>query len=304
MTGEKQMLEEKLRVQIATSSVMDNAIDLWKQMYKNRPPWIGGDDHVVPLNLPAAISEEMARLILTEFEFNVSGENERAEFIRSQMDVFLDNLSATMEIWAAMGGVAIKPYVASSVDGGPLDRIRLDIIQADRFFPTVFSSNGDVTGAVFVESKRVGEYLYTRLEHHNLEGTTYTVTNRAFRSEKIADVGSEDDQLTASNPFRDEVSLSSVDTWAGLEPETVINGVERPLFVYIRVPRGNNIDTESPLGTSVFSRAVDTIREADIQFSRILWEYRATEAAIDADASLFMSDRNGQPILPEGNDRL
>lgn len=47
--------------------VMQNAIELWHNMYKNEPPWRGGKDNVIPLNLPSAISEEFARLILTEF---------------------------------------------------------------------------------------------------------------------------------------------------------------------------------------------------------------------------------------------
>ena len=83
-----------------------------------------------------------------------------------------------------------------------------------------------------------------------------------------------------------------------------MDGIERPFFVYIKVPRANNVDPHSPLGASVFSRAVDVIEETDKQFSRILWEYKATEAAIDADISLFDTDKNGELILPEGQERL
>ena len=66
-------VEKALGVDICESGVMQNAIELWHNMYKNEPPWRGGEDNVIPLNLPAAISEEFARLILTEFSMEVTG---------------------------------------------------------------------------------------------------------------------------------------------------------------------------------------------------------------------------------------
>ena len=84
--------EKKLNVKIATSNIMDNAIKLWLDMYGNQPPWLGGKANVKCLNLPAAISEELARLVLTEFDFEISG-SARADFIQKSLKNFLDNLS-------------------------------------------------------------------------------------------------------------------------------------------------------------------------------------------------------------------
>lgn len=298
----KSDFERKLNVKIATSNLMDNAITLWLQMYENKPPWLGGDADVKSLNLPAAISEEMARLVLTEFEFRVSG-SARADFIQDSLKNFLDNLSSTVELWCALGGIVIKPYAAGP--GINPDSIYLDVVQANRFYPTAFNSNKEVTGAVFIETKRIGDYLYTRLEHHSLEGKHYTVINKAFRSERLNTAHTEDDLiLNVSHPLLEEVSLEVVDEWKGLEPITEMDGVDRPFFVYVKVPRANNIDPHSPLGVSVFSRAVDVLKEVDKQYSRILWEYEATEIAIDADVSLFQTTKKGDPILPEGKSRL
>ena len=80
----KQTLEKKLDVQVATSAVMDEAISLWLDMYKDEPPWLGGEDDIKTMNLPAAISEEMARLILTEFSCELDG-SERAKFLNDCM---------------------------------------------------------------------------------------------------------------------------------------------------------------------------------------------------------------------------
>lgn len=297
-------LEKKLDVKIATSGVMDNAISLWLQMYEDKPPWMGGKECIKTLNLPAAIAEEIARLILTEFDLKLEG-SVRAEFLDKQIENYRNNLDNIIEMWGALGGIVIKPYVSGydNVSGNP-DRILLDFVQANRFYPTAFNSNKEITGAVFIDTKRIGDYLYTRLEHHNLDGNHYTVVNKAYRSERINTMATEDDQISVSYPFMNEVDLKTVDGWNELEPVMEMDDIEKPLFVYIRVPRANNIDPHSPLGASVYSRAADVIREADIQYSRILWEYAATEAAIDAAEDLFDIDKQGHPVLPAGRERL
>lgn len=300
----KQNLERKLNVQIATSGIMDNAISLWLQMYENKPPWMGGREKTKSMNLPAAIAEEFARLVLTEFEFELNG-SERAEFLNNQLKNYLENFNSTLELWGALGGITIKPYVSGEdPETGKPDRIMLDFVQANRFYPTAFNSNKEITGAVFIDTKRVGDYLYTRLEHHNLEGNHYTVINKAYKSERINTMTTEDDQISVEHPFMQEISLDTVEEWAGLEPVTEMDGIERPFFLYVKVPRANNIDPHSPLGASVYSRATEAIEEADNQYSRTLWEFKAKEAAIDAADDIFDIDQHGKPILPEGQERL
>ena len=294
----KSNIEKQLNISIATSAVMERGVDLWSRMYENNPPWIGGSDAVIPLNLPAAISEEMARLALTEFKIELTGSG-RATYMNKQLKANLINLKEHMELYCAKGGICLKPYVSA---GGTID---IDFTQADRFFPTSYTSNKEITGAVFLDSKRKGEYVYTRLEYHNLSGTDYTIINKAFRSEKLTSQSMDDGYISVQYPYSTPVSLSEVEEWASLSEDPVtINNIERPLFVYIKVPRANNLDTYSPLGTSVYSRAVDIIEQADKQFSRILWEYRATEAAVHASEDIFDSDKNGKPILPSGRERL
>ena len=299
----KKSLEKKLNVQIATSGKMDNAIQLWLNMYQNTPPWIGGEKDVKGLNLPAIIAEEMSRLVLTEFDIQLDG-SPRAEYLLEQMGLFLRELNHTVEMWCALGGIVLKPYAAGADEAGNPDHIEIDVIQATRFYPTAFDSNKDVTGAVFIDTKRIGDYVYTRLEYHSLVGTHYTVTNKAFRSERIISVSNDDNLLSVDRPFSEEIPLEQVDDWKGIEPIVEMDGIEKPFFIYIKTPKGNNIDPHSSLGISVYARAKDLIEEADKQFSRTLWEYEAKEAVIEADETLFTTDKRGKPVLPAGKERL
>ena len=294
-------IEKELKVQVSISGAMDNAMQLWKDMYENNPPW-SGKDGAMCTNLPATIAEEMARLTLTEFELSTSGST-LADFINTQLERELKDLDTKMEKYCAKGGIVLKPYVSIDEAGNP-DKIEIDFVEADKFFPTAYNSKGEITSAVFVQHKRVGDYLYTRLEYHNFTGKSVTIINKAFKSEKITSYDGSDD-LNIRQPFDEEVPLSSVDEWSGLSEEPVtIGNIDKPLFVYIKTPISNNIDDSSPLGISIYSKAVELIREADRLMGQIVWEYDSKEAAIHVSEEFLKTDKDGKPILPEGRERL
>lgn len=310
-------LEKKLGISLAVSSDMQNAIQLWNDMYLNQPYWKRNGTRT--MNLPAAISHEFARLIMIENQIDITG-SPFADYLNEQLkNALKDSLKAKVEVYCALGGIALKPYVVG-------DSIMIDFTQADAFYPTDYNSNGDVTGAVFVDAKRKGKYVYTRLEMHKFEKNvqvtdepaqetedgspgeprstnTYTVTSRAFRSEQLISNKDEYD-LTCQHPFSEEVPLTEVPEWADLAPSVTIKDVEKPLFVYIRVPAANNVDRRSPLGASVYAKAIENIQDADELYSESKFEFDALQAAIDADVSLFKLDREGNPILPKGMDRV
>ncbi|MDU7967752.1 MAG: phage capsid protein, partial [Paeniclostridium sordellii] len=58
-------IAKELNIEIAMNDNMANAINLWSNMYNNSPPWI--NDEVVPLGIPGAIANELARLATIEF---------------------------------------------------------------------------------------------------------------------------------------------------------------------------------------------------------------------------------------------
>lgn len=294
-------MESELKVQIAVSGSMDNAIQLWKDMYENHPPW-AGKDNALCTNIPATIAEEMARLILTEFDLNVSG-SPLADFIQEQLDRELIDLDTQIERYCATGGMVIKPYVSANADGTP-EKIEIDFVPAERFYPTAFNSKGEIMSAVFVQYKRIGDYLYTRLEYHEFSGSSITIVNKAYRSERISSYN-DDVEPIIDHPFDEEVSLTDVEEWSGLSGTPItIGNVEKPLFAYIKTAKSNNIDTSSPLGVSIYSKAVELIHEADRMMGQIVWEYDAKEAAVHVSEEFLEKDKHGKPVLPEGRERL
>ena len=106
-----------------------------------------------------------------------------------------------------------------------------------------------------------------------------------------------------------QISLKSVPEWANLQPTTVIEDVDRLLFAYFRMPEANTVDPYSPLGVSGYSRVIQLIKDADMQYSRLLWEFEGGEMAIDVDrdALQYMEDKSdgmGHSVIPQKQQRL
>ena len=177
-----------------------------------------------------------------------------------------------------------------------------EYIQADGFYPLAFDASGKMTEAAFIQKKVDKDTTYSRIEYHKLEGKKCTVINLAYKSNKLLkglQPGTETDLGV-------EIPLTDVPEWAGLQKKTVIEGVDRLLFAYFKMPEANIIDTYSPLGVSGYSRVVSLIKDADFQYSRLLWEFEGGELAIDVDrdALKLVMDENGndrteRPIAQE-----
>ena len=269
------------------------------------------------------------------------GNTDRAEFLNEEYKKLKKQIRRQLEYGIAKGGLVIKPYIIMKDDAQVLTNntveksksenksynnkklhfdnnldaeikdkykaeIEFDFIQADNFYPLSFDANGKIVEAAFIQRRIEKEYIYSRLEYHRLDGRKVTVKNYAYRkSNNMA-------TLTGSNRLEvdlgTEVPLSSVPEWADLQPVVEIEGVDRLLFAYFRMPEANTIDTHSPLGVSAYSRVVNLIKDADYQYSRLLWEYEGGELAIDVDrdALKLVTDANGNDVtqVPVMQERL
>lgn len=269
-------VKQALNVDVAISSVMAEALQTWSLMYSNQAEWLS--DTIKSLNLAASIAGEIARSVTIEMQIEISG-SARADYLAEQFKPAQDRLREKLEVGVAKGGLMMKPYISG-------DRINVDFVQADQFYPVAFDANGNITSCVFADQRTVGQNYYTRLEYHQMTESGCVIRNVAFRS-------------TSQEVLGNQVSLDSIPEWATIEPEATITGIERPLYAYFRYPLANNVDPSSPLGVSCYSRAIDLIKDADIQWSNLLWEFESGKRAIFVDVLAFGKDVDGKPKLPD-----
>lgn len=278
-------IEEKLELEIDISDIMIESIELWTAMYENKANWID-NDIVKSLNIPSSVASEIARLVTIEMESEITSgadkENDRSLYLNRQYQKVVDSLRIETEYAAAKGGMVFKPYIDDN------DDIAIEYVQADNFYPVEFNSSGDLIAAIFPEVITRGDTTYTRLEyHHMLKDNKCYISNKAYvKAKDVEGLGV-------------ETPLTGVPEWENLESEINLEGIEKPLFSYFKMPLANNKDSKSKLGVSVYSKAVDLIKEVDKHYSSILWEYEAKETAIDVPLDMFMTAE-----LPKGKERL
>lgn len=258
----KSTVEEALKVKTAVSFEMETAMNLWLKIFTNNAPWL--NEEVRSLQLGASIAEEFARLTTLEMKSEITG-SVRADFINEYYQKVLEDLKSHLALYNAVGGGYLKPFVKNN-------RFYIDYVAQTDCKPLQFDSAGNITSMVFSSQITKGDKRYTRLEVHTLEDTNYTIENKAYVTESYN-----------SSMLGREISLFEVSEWADLEPRTVIENIEKPLFAYYKVPLTNNIDAKTCLGVSVYNKAIDSIRKADVQASRLDYEYESAERSIYAD---------------------
>lgn len=265
----------------------------------------------------------------TVVEEIVEGDTRRADYLNEQYHKkLLSKIRTQLEYGTAKGSLIIKPYVVCSKvtgiagiaeDKQPQDKqsqnnesqeqpinnekkvpeesykykMEFDFIQSDCFYPISFDGSGNLTDVAFIQTKTEGDMTYTRLERHKLNVNNVTIENYAFKNK--ANGGQDMYSGIGGMTLGQEIPLTDVPEWKDIPKRATINNVDRLLFGYFKMPDANTIDPHSPLGISCFGRARDLIKDADEQYSRLIWEFEGGELAIDIDrdALQFMADAQG-----------
>lgn len=257
---------------LPTKDKMRTEIQKWNNVYKGKPNWLS--DTVKSMGLGASIASELARLTTLEMKSEIVGQEELNKIYQKEV---INKLREHIEYAAALGGIVLKPYINSR------DELKVEFISALDFIPL----DEDLLSGMFIDRRQVDNRTLIRLETHTLDvNGLYTIENRAYES------------YDAVSGF--EVPLDVIPEWAHLEKVVTLENIEKPLFAYYRIPNANIIDPKSPLGVSVFSKAMYLMEEADKQYSRILWEYEGSELAVHIDVNML--DENQQ--LAHGHNRL
>ena len=302
-------IEQVEKIETPLSVDMINALDEWYKAYCNQASWVN-DDTVKSMNLPAMIASEIARQVTLEMQWNITGktpekgpddeeapeaiDNPRSEYLRTEFEKLMAELRKKLEQGCAAGGMAVRPY-PNTEDG----HIYFGWTMDWSLYPVAFDENGDLKDVIFRDVYQDGDITYTRLERHTVEGENVHVTQRVFKSKFKDQVGQ-------------EVPLSAVDQWKNLQPEATLHGTDGQMFGWFKVAAANNVEVDSPMGISVFHKALKVIKQADMQYSRLLWEFEGSELAIDVDPLALRPQkpdaRSGygevKYELPKLNDRL
>ena len=296
-----QTIQQAEQTETPLSNDMVNALNLWYNLYLNKAHWL--NDQTKSMNLPAFISSEIARSVVIEMKWNITGKgnsgetedengeaimNPRAEYLKAEFEKLVRVIRLKLEQGCAAGGMLIKPY-PNTEDG----HIYFDYAMNWGLYPLAFDDDGNLSDVVIPDVFMDGQTCYTRLERHTVTKDGVRITQRAFKSSNREALGK-------------EINLSEVDRWSSLQAEALVKDPGGPLFGWYKAACANNVEVDCPMGASVFSKAIDVIEQADIQYSRLLWEYEGSELAIDVDPYVLRPKPgvDGVMEMPKLNQRL
>lgn len=272
-------IAKDFNIDISTSDEVTKLIEKCVSIFNNNAHWLSKE--VKSLNVAKTICEKVAKAVTIEFKSQVKDDEINAIYQR-----FLRNIRANTEYTLGKGDMFFKPFYNNG-------KIKVSCIHADKFIPVKFDGTGELLGAIFIDQIVKENDIYTRLEYNDLNDTTITIKNIVYKTNK-----------NSANTLGTKVSLSQVPEWKDIQEETQIENVNRLIGGYFKIPIANPVDNTSQRGVAIFANAIKTLEEIDKQFSRTLWEYEGSELAIDVDELMFKKDKNNNPILPKGKERL
>jgi A118 family predicted phage portal protein len=237
----KSRAEEDFNVEQVVSKNMDAMIQKCFGIYQGNPEWLDDEDHIKTINFAKAVCSETARLVMLGTKITLDG-SARAEWLQEQVDSIYYKLRDWVEYGCAYGTVILKPNGSG-----------VDFVTPENFMVTD-TSNGNITGVVFINRATEGKKYYTRLEYHRFVDSVYVITNRCY-------VGA-----TESEQGR-PVDIKKT-PWSGLLEEVSIQNVDKPLYGVLKMPHANNVDVDSPMGLPIFSDAIEELKDLDIAYSR------------------------------------
>lgn len=264
---------------VAISISMQHAVQIWSNMYNGHAAWLDKDLGIHSLRLEQAVTREFVNTVINEMSVTIS--NTKLDDIFKAATKWLN---VNLQRGLATGAMVIKP----------LGDDKVQCVSQDAFVPIEYDVNGRLIKVIFPEIKQVSESTWlTRLEYHSLDYKLgLTITNRAYMS-------------SSPNKLGHEIPLESVEEWANLPTEITYPDMLRPAFGYYVNPIDNTIDG-TRAGVSIFHSAYGLIRKADIQASRLDWEFESGERAINVDdMALKVNNGDGKEReLPRLNKRL
>ena len=238
------------------------------------------------MQFASVIASEVARLATVEFGVEVNGKSNKAKDLENEIynDLInkivsreiLKDLRKQLEYGCAYGSMLMKP----TFDG---KKIGIDFLKPNAYIPLEFDNDGNLISVICLEFKVDGKYIYRREEVWTYDNGKYHIQNIAYKSTSYEAEGI-------------KINLSDVYEWKDIDEYVVIENIDKPLFSLFKYPSANNIDIDSPLGVSVFSRSCDSLKKLDNAYDEFCTEVKNSKKILFMDEGLFQTGEPGAEI--------
>ena len=244
----KSKAKEEFGTDVLLSAKMEKEIAKWAKIYAGFPEWVDEEEEIKTINFAKTVTSETARLVCLDLSIKLEG-SARADYIQMVIDNMFDKIREYVERVCACGTVVLKPNGSG-----------VECLDPSGFLITETDGSNNIRGMIFFDYYDVSDRFYTRMEYHRFVGKDYLVSNRCYMSRSKGTLGEKIDIVNSP--------------WKELAEDVCIENLERPLYSVLKTPMANHIDPASALGISIFSEAIEELKDLDIAYSRNVLEIK------------------------------
>lgn len=238
------------------------------------------------MNMAKKVCEDIAKLLWTEktgIELSSQKATKRLwEVLDSKENSFTINFPVFLEKALAIGTGALIEY--KNGEGKTI----IDYLMGDVIIPYKYTNsyiNGLITVSRFTEQARKKVIYYTHITYHEYQNGIYRKYNELYRSENELQLGKE---IEFSSMFPEIEQLEEIET-------------DTPRFQIYKPNIANNLDTDSPMGISLFANSIDRFKGIDIKYDSFFREFKLGKKRILVDPTAMKGTMQADT---EGNVRL
>lgn len=225
-------------------------------------------ENVKRISFTAIMATAMANKATSDSTINVidaaGNDTRRSEWIQDGLSIIWDKIAKETAQALGKGGKVFVPYVMDGV-------ACVDSIDQSRMRITAMKGDEIIGVTLMADAVWIGNHQYFRWVDYELSGSTHIIRNRA------------------TNDNGGEVPLDTVEQWAEITPEIVIQNVEHLLIAYLKSPTDNRTDDQK-YGVPITYGSDDIIAELHTCLNDMAQEYRLKKAFVGADERLFGKD--------------
>lgn len=236
-----------------------NIIQSWANIFQNNTLWsrvkkgglYGGERMMNKLGTAKVLSDEFSHLTFSE-QVSISVNEKYNDYVQDVLrkNGFWKRMPSFLSFCYAMGGGVLKVYAE---DGKPC----INYVNAELFVPVSWTEK-EITEGVFESKIYKNGFHYTLFEKYTVnQKKNIAVECKLFKSSRSTSIGKEC-----------PVSELYPDMLENFEYQTT-----EPMFRYFAPENSNNVDWYVPLGASVFSNAIDTLKALDVAFDSFEREF-------------------------------
>jgi len=250
-------------IQTVLSDEMLNKLDLWNNILQGKAEW---NAEALTCGVVDCTIGELAKPVSEEIEVNT--DNERLAIPMKKLNECSHELVQNI---VAIGGSVVRPIYANG-------KMQFEIVKLGNYIPTSYDIDGTLTGCIITKKLNDDKKEFILIERHNYKNKTHSVLLELYK-------------INGQSLYK--VDLSACTQTAELTPFYSYENVEMPFIVEVKNRMPNKIDG-SNVPCALWQNTENLIKDADEQYSRILWEQEGGELRVFADEDLFKKKQGAE----------